>query len=177
MTDRDDDDQVLEIDLDDLEHRTLDDIRALRAACIEIETGLSYLRRMVQAPLDITRREQARRRSGEDADLHTVVEELPQVLADNTRAGGVGRLSQTLEPTMLDPELRAELDALVGDGRIAAVTDMSDDELEALVERLASFERRISERRKAAFERIDALQAELTRRYRTGEASVDSLLD
>ena len=26
------------------------------------------------------------------------------------------------------------------------------------------------------FERIDALQAEITRRYKTGEASVDSLL-
>ncbi len=35
----------------------------------------------------------------------------------------------------------------------------------------------MSERRHAYFERIDALQAELTRRYRTGEASVDGLLD
>ena len=34
----------------------------------------------------------------------------------------------------------------------------------------------MSERRHAYFDRIDALQAELTRRYRTGEATVDGLL-
>jgi hypothetical protein len=34
----------------------------------------------------------------------------------------------------------------------------------------------VSEQRQALFERIDALQAEITRRYKTGEASIDSLL-
>ena len=40
----------------------------------------------------------------------------------------------------------------------------------------ADLERQVSERRQALFTRIDALQAELTRRYKTGEASVESLL-
>jgi hypothetical protein len=34
----------------------------------------------------------------------------------------------------------------------------------------------VSGQRRDLFERIDALQAEITRRYKTGEASVDSLL-
>ena len=34
----------------------------------------------------------------------------------------------------------------------------------------------MSRRRRSLHERIDALQAEITRRYRTGEASVESLL-
>ena len=34
----------------------------------------------------------------------------------------------------------------------------------------------MSSQRHALFERIDALQAEITRRYKTGEATVDSLL-
>jgi hypothetical protein len=34
----------------------------------------------------------------------------------------------------------------------------------------------VSDLRRNLFDRIDAIEAELTRRYRTGEASVDSLL-
>lgn len=165
--------------LDDLEHQPIERVRASRAACIEVETGLSYLRRMVQGPLDLVRREVARRASGaaEPADLSSLVDELPVLLADGTRSQGVGRLPQTLEPTMIDSELSAELDDLLADGRLVSLTSMSDDELRALEDALADIERRVSDRRRAFHERIDVLQAELTRRYRTGEASVESLLE
>ena len=43
-------------------------------------------------------------------------------------------------------------------------------------EKLSAYEADVSARRKALFEQIDALQAEITRRYKTGEASVESLL-
>jgi hypothetical protein len=164
--------------LDGLATRPIDEVRTLRAECVEVETGLSYLRRMVQGPLDIVHREQARRASGtEGGDLATLVDELPDLLAEHTRSAGVGRLPQTLEPTTVDPALEAELDALVGGGRVATVADMSDSDLDELATGLTAFERKVSEQRHAYFERIDALQAELTRRYRTGEASVESLLD
>ena len=45
-----------------------------------------------------------------------------------------------------------------------------------MADQLAAFEQRVSGHRRDLFERIDALQAEITRRYKTGEASVDSLL-
>ena len=57
--------------------------------------------------------------------------------------------------------------------------DALRDENEALrrvTEELAQFERNVSARRRAMFDRIDALQAEIVRRYRSGEANVDSLL-
>jgi hypothetical protein len=163
--------------LDDLSTRPIDEVRALRTQCVDVETGLSYLRRMVQGPLDIVHREQRRRSSGGEGDLATLVDELPDVLAEGTRSTGVGRLPQTLEPTSVDAELEAELDGLIGDGRIGGVTEMSDVDLGELGARLTAFERRVSERRRRFHERIDAFQAELTRRYRTGEASVESLLD
>ena len=145
-------DRLLSPDLlDGLATRPIDEVRTLRAECVEVETGLSYLRRMVQGPLDIVHREQTRRSSGTEGDLATLVEDLPDLLAEHTRSAGVGRLPQTLE--------------------------MSDADLEELATGLTAFERKISEQRHAYFERIDALQAELTRRYRTGEASVESLLD
>lgn len=163
--------------LDGLAARPIEDVRSLRAQCVEVETGLSYLRRMVQGPLDIVQREQARRSSGDEGDLATLVDELPGLLAEHTRSSGVGRLPQTLEPTSVDPALEAELDRLVGGGRIATVPEMSDADLDELAAGLTAFERKVSEQRHAYFERIDALQAELTRRYRTGEATVESLLD
>jgi hypothetical protein len=174
----DDSDRLLSPDLlDGLASRPIDEVRTLRADCVEVETGLSYLRRMVQGPLDIVHREQRHRSSGAEGDLSSLVDELPDVLAEGTRSSGVGRLPQTLEPTSVDPALEAELGVLIGDGRIGTVTEMSDPDLGELAERLSAFERRVSERRRAFHERIDALQAELTRRYRTGEASVESLLD
>lgn len=160
----------------------LDEVRTARAALIEEETGLSYLRRLVQGPLDIVRGERARRGAGEGSDLTALVDALPSLLADGTRAGGLGRAPQRLEPTRVDPDLVAELDALLagvgmGGGGIAEVTTAGDDALDALAVELGAFERRVSARRRLLQDRIDALQGELTRRYRTGEASVESLLD
>ena len=43
-------------------------------------------------------------------------------------------------------------------------------------EALDQFEQQVSGRRRELHQRIDALQAEITRRYRTGEASVETLL-
>ena len=55
-----------------LEQRAITDVRAMRAECQEIETGLSYLRRLVQGRLDIVGAEQQRRRDGlEPGDLVT----------------------------------------------------------------------------------------------------------
>jgi hypothetical protein len=172
------DDRLLATDyLTQLEAKPIEDIRAMRAECVAVETGLSYLRRMVQGPLDIVNRELVRREVGAHADRSTLIDELPGILADGPRPSGVGRLSQQLEPTAVDPELTAELDDILGGGIIADVTTVDDAQLQALRSQLEVFEHRVSERRHAFFDRIDALGAELTRRYRSGEATVDGLLD
>jgi hypothetical protein len=162
--------------LADLQGRPIDEIRAKRDECVSIETGLSYLRRMVQGPLDIVSRELVRREVGGEADLSTLILELPGILADGPRPPGNGRLSPALEPVEFDPELSAELDTIVGNGVIADVMNLDDPALAELQQRLTAFELKVSERRRAYFDRIDALAGELTRRYRTGEASVDGLL-
>jgi hypothetical protein len=172
------DDHLLATDfLSDLPGRPIDEIRTMRAQCVEVETGLSYLRRMVQGPLDIVNRELVRREVGGRADRSTLIEELPGILADSPRPPGVGRLSRQLEPTEVDPELTGELDAILGGGVMGQVTTLDDQRLIELRGQLEAFEQRVSERRHAYFDRIDALQAELARRYKTGEATVDGLLD
>ncbi len=164
--------------LDGLRRRTIEQVRDMRAECLEVETGLSYLRRMVQGPIDIVTHEMRRRASGEGAkDLADIVADLPETLADMPRPAGSGRLSQTLEPTFIDPELGAELEDLVGDPQMGDVTQLANSQLSGLLGRLRTFESKVSELRRSYFEIIDSLQAEIARRYRDGEANVESLLE
>ena len=163
--------------LGDLPARAMDEVRSMRAECQEVETGLSLLRRVVQGRLDIVGLELQRRSDGGDpGDLPDLIARLPEVLSDRTHAPGVGRLPQIMAPGDLPADLEAELESIAGTGSLADLPSLDDGALRALADDLAAFEQRVSEHRRALFERIDALQAEITRRYKTGEASVDSLL-
>ena len=163
--------------LDELEARPTTDIRAMRAECDEIETGLSLLRRVVQGHLDIVDGELARRAGGgELGDRADLLARLPEVLSDRVQSPGPGRLSSLLVPEELDPELEAELAELVGAGAVLDPSGHDEAELRSLGDGLRAFESKVSGHRQALFTRVDALQAELARRYRTGDESVDSLL-
>ncbi len=149
----------------------------MRTSCQEVETALSMLRRVVQGRLDIVGLELTRRVDGGDpADLPDLIARLPELLADRTHAPGVGRLPQIMAPGELPPELDAELDAILGSGRLADLPGLDDEVLRSLADQLETFEHKVSGQRQALFDRIDALQAEITRRYKTGEATIEALL-
>jgi hypothetical protein len=158
----------------------IEDVRARRAECQAVEVSLSYLRRMVQGRLDIVLAELKRRQEGGSAagDLHTLVENLPEILSEHVHAPGNGRLSPLLVASdpEVDDDLVAQLDALADANFLGQLPTTSEDDVQALIDRLTAFEREVSDHRKALHERIDALQEELVRRYKSGEASVDSLL-
>jgi hypothetical protein len=156
---------------------TIEAVRAKRAECQAVETGLSYLRRLAQGRLDVMAVELGRRREGRAAsDLAQLVENLPSTLADRTRSPGIGRMSTTLDPGDAVPDLTVELAEIVSGCDIDTLPTLGNDEIEASRANLSGFEQRISATRREVLDRVDALQAELTRRYRTGEASVESLL-
>jgi hypothetical protein len=64
----------------------------------------------------------------------------------------------------------------MGDHDLETLPTLSDEALHQVHDQLEALEREVSDRRRQFFDRIDTLQAEITRRYRTGEASVESLL-
>lgn len=164
-----------------LGERSLDDIRAMRDLCQQVEGGLSYVRRLAHGRLDIVGGELARRRKGGDpSDLADLVAQLPELLTDSGSSGTSGRASRAGRPLELgepSAELEAELDAIVGADDLSGLTDLSDAELQGVAEGLVEFERTVSDRRRRVHERIDTLQAEIARRYRDGEASIQSMLD
>lgn len=174
---RDEVDRVLRDDyLRDLSSKPLEEIRAMRDDCRAVETNVSYLRRMIQGRLDIVAADLRRRAAGgSPVDLGALVEQLPEILSDKVHAGGPGRLPSGLIPSD-DEDLTADLDRVAGAGALGSLPELSDDEVAEVAREIADLEREVSDARKALFGRIDALHAELVRRYGTGEADPGGLL-
>jgi hypothetical protein len=167
-------DRVLAEDyLADLHTRPLEEVRRLRAEADQEEADLSYLRRLLQGRLDIVRAELARRSAGSTEGL---VSALAAILSEESRspARGMGR-HQATEPSRVSPS-RRRVEALAHDVELSDVPARTDDELRAAQERISTEEARVSVRRRAVQKVVDACSAEITRRYREGEAAVDDLL-
>ena len=160
--------------LDGLTERSMVEVRASRDELEEAETAVSYLRRLVQGRLDLVLAEQRRRGGGDDAN--TLVEDLPSILAEGGRAAGPGRLPRYVDPGDSATAFAGELDSVAPPGEMSDLGSCSDAQLESLVERLRQFERGVSDQRRALHERLDQVHEEIVRRYRSGEANVDTLL-
>lgn len=158
--------------LDNLERRTVPQLRDLRDECREEEAELSYVRRLLQARLDIARGELARRSGDGQLDL---LQALPQILAD--RRSGRARPPRAVPLFLPDDRWgRRSYDALVNDASIARIPDLGDDELSGLVEQLVEEEGRVSGLRRTVLDHLDTLQGELARRYRAGDVGVDDIV-
>ena len=165
--------------LDDLQDRPMEELRAVRSRLQSLENSLSYVRRLIQGRFDIIGGELQRRRDGGDAgDSGELIGRLPDILAEarGSQPGSV-RPPHSLEP---DAELTADLEEMLEN--IAAVDTLSnvveipEDQLSGSLTELRSLEDRVSNHRRLLHELIDKVQAEVTRRYTTGEATVDGLL-
>jgi hypothetical protein len=161
-----------------LERLPLTQLRAKRDACAQMEMELSYVRRLAQARIDLIMAESERRhQSLSEQSPEILVEQLPQILGDHTRADGPGRLSAFLAPSEgAQSSLAARVDEVLPSGRLGSLAELGPEELDGLLDSLSSLERDISAERRALHDIQDRLQEELVRRYRSGEATVDALL-
>ena len=164
--------------LSDLEHLPLAELRAKRDACAELETDLSYLRRLAQARVDIIMAEVERRdRGGSAPGTEALVEQLPQILGEHIRGQGAGRLLSILAPAEgARTDLAARVEVLLPSEKLGSLGSRSSSDLSELLASLSGLERGVSAERRALHDILDRLQEELIRRYRSGEASVDTLL-
>jgi hypothetical protein len=150
------------------------DLRAHRDEAEQEETDVSYLRRLVQGRIDILRAELARRTGDGSGSL---LADLPQILGEEGPRGaprGLGRHSN-VEPSRAD-EHRRYVESLVADVDLSDVSARSDDELRGALDVFEREEAGLSEKRRRIFTVLDVCSAELTRRYRDGEADVSDLL-
>lgn len=158
-----------------LEDLPIDDLRSRRVMCDDLDTELSYYRRMVHGRIDLLDFE-LRRRSG--AETRSLIEALPEILADSPS----GRTSNPLDRELsLDlPELagagKREVDQALSDGFLAHLPSIDTDELHNIREVLTETEQVVSTQRRAVYDAHDIITAEITRRYRDGTTSADEFL-
>ena len=166
-------DRVLAEDyLSGLAGAPLADVRALRVEAEQEEVDLSYLRRLIQGRLDVLRAELKRR----DGSGKNLVDDLAGILAEEPRsaARGLGRHS-TVEPSRVDSH-RRYVEALVADVDLSDVSARTVDDLAHAMSVLSEEEQKLSGKRRDVQKVMDACSAEITRRYRDGEADVNALL-
>ena len=152
----------------------LDALRERRTLADDVETELSFYRRLLHGRMDLLAFEM-RRRSGEEK--RSLIEALPEILgAGETTSDGIGRVPTNLAPDLPD-ERRRHIDRVLADDFLARMPSLEDAELTEIQTLLADTEREVSEQRKSAQVGFDALQAEIMRRYKDGLAVDTDLLN
>jgi len=151
---------------------SLDELRQVRNQLQDEDDVVSYVRRVAQARLDLVRAEAHRRARGEMAEH--LSSELRVVLSSHL-TGGPPRPPRP-EGNLDDNDLSDRLDVVCAQHGFSRLESLTEAEIQNLDHQLTAFERQVSDDRRERYEHLDALSAELVRRYRDGEASVDGLL-
>lgn len=157
--------------LDGLEQKQMAEVRAMRGDCEEEESSLSFERRLLQGRIDILAAELDRRSGGGGS----LIDRLPKILADDRPPSSRGAYPRRDPmPSFDQPKRRVE--RLISDDTLASLPDLSDDRIREILETLGAAEREISESRRSVQQVLDAVQAEIARRYKTGEADPADIL-
>jgi hypothetical protein len=141
-----------------LETRAVDELRLMHAECLELETEVSYVRRLTQARIDILEAEIGRRERGET--MEDLIRALPTILADTgpRAAPAESHLPLQMAPAQ-ESEWAPELEEF--DGLLANLPILSDDGLVDAIGRLRSLERDVSDERRSLHAVIDRIDLRL----------------
>lgn len=151
----------------DLEARDLDALHEMKAECAEVETAVSYYRRLAQARLEILEAERERRAAG--GSVEDLIADLPRILA----AGGPRPAAANTRLAEPDTPI-AELswpdgrERLVGDETLANLPVLDDAALAASHDAIAAFERELSEWRRGLHRVLDGIEREIAVRRAAG---------
>jgi hypothetical protein len=157
-------DRVLEPDyIAGLAERTIEELSAKKAECIELETEVSFVRRLAQARIDILDAERDRRASG--GSLGDLIADLSKILSDD---GPRPSPAQSHLPQLLHPAAEIEwtrgLEPLVSDSTLLRLPDLSEEELADIRRQLGQLEAEVSTARHSLHEVLSALEMELAHR-------------
>lgn len=149
--------------LEGLESSSDDELQAMHEECVELETEVSYVRRLAQARIEIIEAERDRRASG--GSVADLIAALPKILADSGPRPdpASSRLSRHLAPAPSIQWTRGR-EPLIVDDTLANLPTLGDDDLERALGQLGELEREVSERRRELHGVIDGIEAELARR-------------
>lgn len=153
----------------------MDELREKRSICNDLDTELSYYRRLLHGRLDLLSFE-VRRRSGEET--RSLIDALPEILASDMSGGSRSGMPRPLSVDTPDiPEAgRRIVDRVLGDDFLTRLPALEDAELEEIRTSLADVERSVSRDRRAVYAAHEQINDELARRYREGLTKVENIL-
>lgn len=163
--------------LEGIAERSLDELRDMRTSCSHCETEVSYERRLCQARVDILKAELDRREGKGDGDLIT---RLPHVLAGEgeptSRRLAIPTRARDLSIPRSADVVRRRADDVLADHNVSNLPQLSPEGIKEMLHKLRDREQALSDRRRRVHDVIDAVQAELVRRYKSGQADPTSAL-
>jgi hypothetical protein len=155
--------------IEELESLDLDELRSRKKMADEVETELSYYRRLLHGRLDLLGFE-LRRRSGEEK--RSLIEALPDVLGAGEVSGG----GRSRYPTVFSPDLpddrRRHIDHVLNDDFLSRLPALDNAELSEIETTLNDTESKISSDRREVQRVVDVLHQELVRRYKQDAADL-----
>jgi hypothetical protein len=158
--------------LDNLTGLDLDELRRRRHTAEDVESQISYYRRLLHGRMDLLNFE-LRRRGGEEE--RTLLEALPEILASGMVFGEEPNLRhiETMPPIPSKTGRRL-IDKIMDDSVLTQLSDLSDDDVVEALDQIQEVETEMSNQRKQLHAVIDTLQSEIVARYRSeqGEATV-----
>jgi hypothetical protein len=168
-------DLVLEPEyLENLGTVELEELKQRRDTAEDVESQISYYRRLLHGRMDLLDFE-LRRRRGEEQ--RTLIEALPEILASGMILGSEPspRYIETMPP-LPSTTGRRLIDRIMDDGVLTQLPELGDDEVAEAIDRLNEVEAHLSNQRKQLHAVIDAIQHEIVARYRSqqGEAAVSN---
>lgn len=156
--------------LEALEDKPMDELRRMREEVREAENELSFERRLCQGRIDILSAELESRTGNARSDL---VDRLPEILGaeaiPHTDAKLPSRAPDFSIPRNADVH-RRRVEEIVGEQTLARLSQIDVDEIKQIIGSLGEHEKSVSSRRRAIHGVMDAIQAEIVRRYTSGEA-------
>jgi hypothetical protein len=140
--------------LDDLD---VDALRAKRREAVEVETEVSYVRRLAQARVEILQAELDRRRDG--GSVADLIARLPEILADKgpRPAAANARMPEILAPSMSITWSRGT-EYLIADDTLVNLPTLSEAELNDTIDALRTLEGEVSSTRRDLHGVIDAIE-------------------
>jgi hypothetical protein len=158
-----------------IEDISIDELRSRRVICDDLDTELSYYRRMLHGRMDLLDFE-LRRRSGEET--RSLIEALPEILADSPSGRTSNPLDRELSVDL--PELAGsgnrDIDQVLSDGFLVRLPTTETEDLRSIRDLLSETERTVSAQRRSVYDAHEIVSGELSRRYREGSANADEIL-
>lgn len=149
----------------DLKTISDEELREKRHEAEEVETEVSYIRRLAQARIDLFEAEKRRRTDG--STMADLIAMLPKILAgDEERSeGGSVRPKKDLAPNAEIKWKRGGEQKVVDDS-LSNIASLTDDQINESIEELKEFEDNISKTRKQLHEVLQFIDTEFVTRHK-----------